>query len=426
MVHGGVGFYQDDINLEEVTSALPTQSPVRLSLTLGSWTPIKPLTSYGNSLVQGPAGGNPYGFNFPTINLGPYTKHGAATSTSGLSLQADEYGMDPNLKPQSAYIYNLGAERELPRNMVVGLLYAGSHGTNQLVESNLNTYAGEQLPTSTGPMNADFGKIKFIRNAGTSDYNALIATLRQTVGKLTYQASYTLGLSKSDPTANDTVSDQYDIHSQYAYTDSDVRQRFTFTQVYEVPTRFKSQLMKTALGGWAMNNTLIMQSGTPFSAQTPENVTSGFDFNNDGEGGDIPVYLGTKKNFSRSEARISAMSRGTQSMFPGAGNLIPTAGTCPVSQCSFAQPAANTEGGLRNEFRGPGYFSLDSGIGKKFELPWFSDQKASLAIRLQGSNVLNVTNFGNPGATFDQTAQFGVVSGTAQNRVFQFGGRLQF
>ncbi|MHB1698937.1 MAG: TonB-dependent receptor [Acidobacteriaceae bacterium] len=406
LLHGGMGLYMDDLNLNEVANNLPTQPPVRLSLTLMQNTTPKPVTSYGTTTVQGPPGGNPYGFQFPNIVINGYSQKGAPLDPNGNVIVGDLNGSYQNLKPQQTMIYNLGFEQGMAKNLVIGLLYSGSHGTNQVVQTDVNTYNGLTSSSANKRYNTDFGKIKFFRNDGISNYNALIAIARQTVGNLTYQASYTWGHALADPTQNTT--DQYDIHSQYTNANYDIRNRLSLLQVYEVPAHFASRMLNLVVGGWSLSNTFIAQSGRPFTVAD----TSGYhDYNKDDVFFDIPVYNGSKRNFSHADAQKSAYNR--TSVF---GN----------NATAFSAPPGISEGGRQNTFYGPGYYDLDTGISKKLQVPWFAGEKASLALRAEGINVLNHTNYGNPSSEFSNQSSLGIVTSAFQHRIIQVGGRLQF
>lgn len=406
LVHGGMGLYMDDLNLNEINNNLPTQPPVRLSLTLQQNTTPKPVTSYGTSLVMGPPGGNPYGFQFPDITINGYSQKGAPLDPNGNVIIGDLNGSYQNLKPQKTLIYNFGFEQGLARNLVVGLLYSGSHGSDQVVQTDVNTYDGLTLSPSNQRYNTDFGKIKFFRNDGVSNYNALIAIARQTVGNLSYQASYTWGHAFADPTNNTT--DQYNIRSQYTNAAYDIRNRFSLLQTYEIPTHFSSGLLNTVLGGWGLSNTFIAQSGSPF---TVADTSGSHDYNKDDVFYDIPVYNGTKRNFSHADAQASAYNR--TSMFG-------------KNATAFSAPPGITEGGNQYSFYGPGYYDLDTGINKKVEVPWFGGEKAAFTLRAEGINVLNHTNWGNPSSEFSNQSTLGHVTSAFQHRIIQVGGRLQF
>jgi hypothetical protein len=406
ILRGGIGLYEDDLNLNQVAANLPTQPPVRLSLTLGQSSSPKAVTSYGTTTVQGPPGGNPYGFIFPAITIDGYDSKGAPLDPSGNVIVGDLNGSDRDLKPSKAIIYNFGLEQEMPKHLVVGITYSGSHGYDNLILPDVNTYAGLTSVSTNTRYNPDFGHIKIFRNGGTSNYDALIASVRQTIGKLTYQASYTWGKALGTPVEN--LTDQQNISSQYTLQNGDVRNRFSFSQVYEVPAHFSNNLLNRSLGGWSISNVIVAQSGTPF---TVADTSGSNDYNNDSVFYDIPLYAGTRRSFSRSDARTSAYM----------GTSVFSGGTK-----AFIAPSANQEGGLQNTFHGPGYFSLDTGLNKKIEIPWFRGEKATLALRTEAINLLNHANFQNPSSEYSNGGTFGVVQNAYQGRILQLGGRFEF
>jgi hypothetical protein len=414
VIHGGIGLYEDDLNLNDVSSNLSTQPPVRLSYSgLGRFSTPQAVNSYGTTIVQGLPGGNPYGFQFPSVSIYGYSSLGAPLDVNGKVVVGDLFGVDPNLKAQNSILYNLGAEQELPGKLVVGVLYSGSDSYNQIVTTDVNTCngcysAGAPVVSNgvTGLTNSQFGHIKYYRNAGVGNYNALIATVRQTIGRLTYQASYTWGKGLSDPTNNWT--DQQDIHSQYTNSNGDARQRFTLTQVYEVPANFASKLMNESLAGWAISNAIVGQTGQPF---TVASTSGSYDFNNDGNNYDIPLYKGTKYKFTRSDAHTSFFNQ--SSLFSGA-------------QAAFGAPSPDAEGGKQNMFFGPGYFTLDTGLSKKMQVPWFGGERANLILRVQAINLLNHQNLNSIDGSYDDTTTVGEVTSTHQGRILQLGGRFQF
>jgi hypothetical protein len=415
VVHGGIGLYEDDLNLYDVSANLPTQPPVRLSLNLGQFSNPKAVNSFGTTTTQGPPGGNPYGFQFPNYPIYGYAPSGAPVDANGNVQIGNLFGVNPSLKPQRSLIYNFGFEQQFPKNFIFGMTYLGTYSDRQLVTTNVNTYPGAYANNAqVEPLyNPDFGQIKFFRNAGVGNYNGLIVTGRQTIGKLTYQASYTWGKGLADPVNNWT--DQYNIHSQYTYQNGDTRNRFSLLQVYQVPTHFDNRILNQILGNWSISNTITAQTGQPFTVVS----TSGSnDFNNDGVDYDLPAYVGSQRVFSRSNAHNSFFSQ--TSVF---GNVAGQGGGQPQF---ITPPGINQEGDRQNNFFGPGYFDLDTGLSKNIEFPWFFGEKASLALRGQAINILNHANYQNPGGNYDNLPTVGLVTGTYQGRIIQIGGRLQF
>jgi hypothetical protein len=223
-----------------------------------------------------------------------------------------------------------------------------------------------------------------------------------------------LGKSLGDPTNNWT--DQYNIGSQYTYSNGDTRSRFSLLEVYEVPAHFENHIVNQILTNWDITSTVVAQTGQPF---TVDSTSGSNDFNNDGVDYDIPAYVGTKRTFNRSDARNAYFSQ--TSIF---GDVSGRASHQP----QFVVPGGvNQEGDRQNNFFGPGYFDLDMGVSKKIAIPWFYGERASLALRGQAINILNHANYHNPSSTnFDNLATVGLVTSTYQGRIIQIGGRLQF
>jgi len=83
--------------------------------------------------------------------------------------------------------------------------------------------------------------------------------------------------------------------------------------------------------------------------------------------------------------------------------------------------AVNTPGSApRNSAWGPGYFTIDASLVKRFSI---AERYADL--RLEAFNLLNTTNYQNPSATWG-ASNFGVISDTFDPRVVQVAVRFAF
>ena len=71
--------------------------------------------------------------------------------------------------------------------------------------------------------------------------------------------------------------------------------------------------------------------------------------------------------------------------------------------------------------QGPGYFDLDLGLSRFFQLR----ESKRLEVRFEDFNSLNHTNFSNPTATLS-SAQFGRISSSLAPRILQFALKLTF
>jgi hypothetical protein len=418
-IRGGAGLYLDEISLGTVTVNLPTNSPSRLTVTQGA-VGLGPLPSpYG---LVADYKTPPYGYQYPTINVqGVDTRGGVIVAdpnnpSSSTVLQTDVNALQNGIAFPKTVNFSLGIEQELANNLVAGVTFLGGHSYDQLYEANYNALPGGLQGTT------EFGQIKYTRAGAISNYEALVASIRHRISSLQYQASFTWGhtldtATGGSPFASDAGSanyfeSPYDVNGHYSNAAIDVRDRFTFSGVYQVPHYFTSGWMNQLSSGWTVAGIAVAQSGTPFSvyASTPYNgaVNSG--------GVGIPdlgpnaaSYVG--KTFSRSQYR--------------------TYTPAVLTSDDFTAPATGTNGNApRDQFFNPGYFSLDLNVGKKIELPWFGRETSNLTLLADLLNSLNRTNLGPVTNNNDNelgTGSLFLKSNTAYRpRTLQLEARFQF
>jgi len=450
VIRGGVGLYQDAINLNQITANLPTSTPVRLTLTLhdnaepfggcffcgpGQW---QGTGNAGTSAVAGEPGpfaivgtqGNsaPYGIPYPSIPVTGQLANGLSTGPGGTV-----YSANPTLKPQSTLIWDLGLERELPGRVVVGATYTGSNSFNQFYQSNsYNNPPGSSLATSaTGYVAApapQVGTIQLIENSLTSNYDALILTAQQRRGTLSWQANYLWSHSVGDQTFN-----PYFAHG-YGNSALDTKNRFTLSGAYEVPGA-KSGALRAVTHGWTLGTVFIAQEGTPFTVFTTQNVLG--DGLKDGNISLPNVVFQSAGHVGYGGFSRAAFKQPT-GIFAGACGGAGSSGNFydPVNypNCPFQQVPASASGisGEGNEafnaFRNPGYQDLDLNLQKKTELPWFADQKSNLILRVEGLNAFNRANLNGFGSSIviSSTGNFGQSQGAENPRIIQIGARFEF
>ncbi len=451
-VHGGIGLYQDAINLNQVTANLPTSTPVRLTLTLhdaaevngnnffggpGQWTGTSgvagepaPFAIIGTQGTKAP-----FGFPYPSIPVTGQLANGLSTGPNGAVYSANLYGVDPNLKPQSTVIWNGAVDQELPHAIVVGATYSGSHSYNLFYQSNgFNNPPGNGLSGSAAGYvaspAAQVGTVNLLKNHLGSNYDALILTAQQRKGGMSWQASYlyshstaTQAFNPYSPAINGTSS-------------LDVPQRFTLSGSYVVPGA-KEGFLRPVTHGWTLGSVIIAQKGTPFTVLTAQDVNA--DTNKDGN--DLPnvvfpagshIHYGT---FSHAEYTQVAGIFGAQCGAAGSSGALynPAGGAVTNASCPFqwvTSPDSNTLEGNEplNAFRNPGYFDVDIDLQKKTELPWFGEQKSNLILRAEGLNAFNRANLNGFGSsiTVGSTAKFGQVQSASNPRIIQIGARFEF
>ena len=377
--------------------------------------------------------------------------------------------------------WNIGFQKELPANFVVGFSYVGSKGThltnqrdiNQLHLTNTNPFAvgqpitdadcssivgddglpnpgatlGNGTPVPAGALNNLFvacnnsanlvrtsyqgmGDIVRVETSANSIYNAFQASARRTVGALTFSLAYTYSHSiddSSDRFDSGTV-DAYNIKSQRASSNFDMRHNLSISAVYALPFFKQPGFAHTVLGGWSASTIITVQSGTPFSVSND----SGFG-DSAGLGGVVtygtatgsrPDIVGNAHSVSSSDKTASA-----------AGGVF---GPLYYNPGAYVVPTGLTYGTVgRNTLYLPGRTNFDFGLFKRFSIK----EKAAIEFRWETFNLFNHTQYNAINSGMDCAAGssnsagdasciassgFLHLSGTHAARRMQFGLRFQF
>ncbi len=403
-IRGGVGLYHDWVALGQAVDEMRTNPPASIgSPCISVVCPIAPVFALAPSAA--------YPFNYPLPAL-PITPVDAAGGYPGENVSV--WGLARNMTAPLAVNYVIGVERQLPGKFVAGGSYSGSKSYNGLAGINYNRSDGN-LIANDGKLvfpNPNFGTMNYVGNIMNGSYNAMILTLRRTVASaVTFQTSYTLSHAMSDINANTRFDHDtgYDIpdpalyHSYYSDANWDVRNRFSFSGVYNIPGA-RSGWAKTLTSGWAVSSITAIQSGTPFWVHTTAPYGSGGDYNADGTNYDIPD----------APAGYCSGSYGEQNYLTG---------LFPVS--IFTAPMAGTEGNLkRNSCRNPGMLEVDASVLKNSHVKWLGEQ-GNLQLRFDFENVLNKVNLTAVDSNLPD-ATFGRSTSTLLPRTIQLGARISF
>jgi hypothetical protein len=215
----------------------------------------------------------------PTLKF-PTPFNSAGASAAG-SLDFD-YAVTPSYKDPTVQQWNLTVEQNIGYNTGLRVSYAGSHGQNLGMYSDVN-----QLPYGTSAPNfaqspfPTLNGIYTVLNLAESNYNAVTSELTHRMTKgLQFQSSYTFARNLSDeaglnPTSNASEiggapSDRYHPGVDYGNVIYTRRHRFMASAVYDLPfgkgrayLASPNWLMDTLVGGWQTSVYFLLQSG-PF------------------------------------------------------------------------------------------------------------------------------------------------------------------
>jgi hypothetical protein len=347
--------------------------------------------------------------------------------------------------------FNLMFQHNLWKNLVFETGYAGARAVRPLVNMNVNAsapgtgFAGGLLSTAlgktyTGTINAE---VPFKNNY----YDSLQTKLTERFGASS--AGFVWTWSKTiDFSDNDDLGSLAFPYPAYwgrnrALAGYDRTHNIAVYGVLQLPFGKDQRWAKTGagrwiLGGWQINPLISRLSGTPFTVGAGGNLNA----NGSGQTADlVGIYRAPK------------------------GRPLRTGKTCAQGDLSchyfdpnaFAAPlitsAANAHYGNtgRNQFRGPGYFSLNLSLAREFNL-W---ERATLGVRADAFSLTNTPHFANPNLSCPASAttpgpvagsgglcstgtnnNFGVITGTAQpggffgpdagNRTIWLGASVKF
>lgn len=285
----------------------------------------------------------------------------------------------------------------------------GNHTVHLYTQTDINRFAGNLVATNgtLTRLNPNFGSSIYGQTIGSSRANIFsFMFARRFAHGWSAHAIYSHGRTLDADSSNDNgvangerIEDIANINGQWGGADFDVRNRLTIDGVWEVPTPFRSGILKQTLGNWR-----ISASGLPFTVYTSANYPSG-DYNADGYGYDEP----------NTPAFGNAISVSRSAFLDG----VFTANQFPV-------PPKGQEGNLgRNTFEGPGVAQVNTNAIKTFHIPWFIRHEGATA-ELRGE-IFDLFNRVNLTAPSDlSSGLFGKSTGQRQPRTVQVGLRIAF
>ena len=194
------------------------------------------------------------------------------------------FSLDPKLVTPYMQQWHLSTQYELPSNTVFEVTYAGSRGLKQYIYLNGNQAAPNPDPNlpfaDRRPLPQLDGFIGWFRSAGQSNYNSLqLRAEKRFSHGLTFLASYTWAhaldiASNADLGAQNGGDFRYfkDPQAEYGNSDFDIRHRFVFSYLYELPIGHGKRLLGDAsgvlnqiAGGWQVGGITSVSKGNWFT-----------------------------------------------------------------------------------------------------------------------------------------------------------------
>ncbi len=206
--------------------------------------------------------------------------------------------MTPDMKPQRAYNWMIGFQREIAPNVGIEINYTGSHGANLGSIQRPNRFTGDGLDGTYDGLNP-YGAIRDLNvreQTLRSNYHSfqVVITKRFSNGWSWYSA-YTFGFAKdqnSDYFGDNTTMEAVDhwrLDDEYGYAQFDRRHRLVGGFVWDIPWFKGSEnwFVKNVVAGWQLSANFHYTSGEPFSVGM---FSLANDWNLDGNDYERPIW----------------------------------------------------------------------------------------------------------------------------------------
>ncbi|HVG34185.1 MAG TPA: carboxypeptidase-like regulatory domain-containing protein [Pyrinomonadaceae bacterium] len=335
-----------------------------------------------NQFGAAPCAQIPVGFNLDTTLPLPPNVFIAGPVFPAASITQNVFGVDTNLRDEMYHQLNLTFQWEFRPSWLAEAAYVGNFGRNLLIDRNLGT----DLARGPGARVVNLPFVNFTDDLGRLSYNGLQTKLqkRMTAGLsllTTYAWAHTIDNGPGRFSGNSNPgrdlfgpNNPNNLDLERGNSDLDIRHRFTFASVYDLPfgrgRRYGSDWpgpLNFLLGGFQWNNIITIQSGPPYTI-------------NYGEGGARPNLIGdptptAEQRARRMEFNPAAFGPPTNPIFP---DVICTAAANPAFNGCFGSLGRNTFRGDRQEF-------WDMSLFKNFRI----GENFNIQARMQVFNVLN-------------------------------------
>jgi Carboxypeptidase regulatory-like domain len=326
------------------------------------------------------------------------------------------FSVDQSIKYPTYLEYSLQVQQQVGQHTSFQIGYVGNHGYHEpWVNNGVNVSGFGGAPAN--PALPAFAEVTEIESPATSNYNGLLASIKNQSKYLTLQFNYTwshaldeisnggflnFGLDSAG-NFNPTTIDPFNLKLQnYGNADYDIRNSLNGDYLINVPYLGGPHVLTD---NWILGGTLFWHSGFPFSV-FDGGVTGNLEPNYGGEvfaqivDPSVPHHCGINK------------ASPTLSCFGS---------TATASSPFFADPTG-FGGQRRNQFTGPGYINTDFTAEKGFKVPGL--EAGRFQIGVEAYNVLNHPNFLNPNTNFSSQSGFGVITATASAPTGVFGSGL--
>jgi hypothetical protein len=273
--------------------------------------------------------------------------------------------------------------------------------------------------------NQQFSSFTAWRSLGKGNYHAMQWTLRQHFSRVEWTVNYTWAKSIDLSSRNEDagtlstygfITNPWNPSLNRAVSDYDMAHQLNANFVVELPfghgRKFLNQkgVLDAVLGGWQLSGIYRQTSGLPISVSNGRYWPTNYQW----QGFATPIAPIVGLQTTKNAPAVTG---------PGGPNLFVNPAAA-LATYDYTDPGGI---GQRNFIRGQGSFTIDSGLSKRFVMPY--SEKHSIQFRAEAFNITNTVRFDPTSASLSLTSPgtFGKLSGVLNGaRVMQFGARYEW
>jgi hypothetical protein len=364
----------------------------------------------------------------------------STTLTPSTFSEAIQFDLDPMYE----FKFNFTVEREITRDLVVSLGYAGNRGTHLTMKSDWNavpaTLVNGRPFIAPRPNNAPIPRLNpnnGVITGTTSDaksfYNAMQLEVKKRLSQgFQFQVAYTWSKTIDDATTGlgnsdfgeGLVTQPYNHRADRGLAATHIGQNLVINGLWSLPSPFSSGWGSNVFGGWQISGIFSASSGVPVGPKLRGSSGSGRAQDGRRSANEQAPELVAGRT-------VESMTTGTTAGCPGlAGGQQLGTPDLYFDPCAFARPEAGFYGNAgRNIIIGPGFMNMDFSLTKAVNVT----EGSRVQFHADFFNIANRPSFGRPqNATIEnsngrvRTGAGQITSTSSQARQIQFGLKYIF
>jgi hypothetical protein len=328
----------------------------------------------------------------------------------GTSTISNTYAADTHFRTPYAQTWNVSAEQELIRNVILSIGYVGTKGDKLDLLLAPNSVNPSVASSQTSISNAQ--QFLYETSGASSNFNSLQVVLRrQFHGGFSMSGNYTFGKSIDDAASvggsgRNVPQDSFDLHAERAVSAFNIANKLVINHTYELPFGEQRHFLNRGgwgtriIGDWALSGITTLRTGSPFTAAVAGNQS-----NNNGSG----VFASERADATGQTVSLPGAERTTKDFLNTAAFTLPASGQL------------GTAG--RDTITGPGSVSFNMSLARFFTFPREKNLRAQF--RIDSNNIFNHPNWSSIASTVN-SQNFGWVTGVSGMRAVTLSLRVNF